>query len=139
MQLGRQRQSCALMSTTNDVGQINQYVIVAGGYNQLGVPMNTPTVEVLDVTQGVNNSPGWSPGPDLPLALSEGQLITDPETGGVLMIGGLNNDNVRVDTLYSLTSITGPWELIGRLDVPRSLHWSFFVPDDQLPCIPTMC
>ena len=79
----------------------------------------------------------WKICANLPVPIANGQLLTDPESGDLILIGGNFNGNSGglYDTIYRLSTIDGEWiEQEKKLDVKRHSHTSMFVPDSQLPC-----
>jgi hypothetical protein len=129
----RMGHACALMTELNGT----KYIVVTGGSTG-----DTPSVELettlfLEVTDDSVTGKEWQPGPNL--LVSKAQMVTDPATGNVILIGGKDTSPQPlfglVGSMHRLESITSNWEKMDQvLESPRSLHVSFFVPDDKLPC-----
>ena len=73
---------------------------------------------------------------DVPIA--GGKAISDPESGDLLFIGGIDeNENVSKNSVYRLSVNNNIWRWFledKTLQAERSLHTSLFVPDDKLSC-----
>ena len=103
------------------------YVVVVGGIVSGSWLFNDcQYLEMPDLT-------AWKSCTKLFSGRAEGQLLTDPESGDLILIGGRSNDGYE-STILRLSSITGDWSLENTLEVRRTLHTSMFVPDDQLLC-----
>ena len=94
-------------------------------------------MECLEVTNGVIGS--WQTCPDLPLNVTQSAMVSDPNTGDLLLIGGAYNDigtsYEPLGTIYRLTSITKGWELVDQtLMQTRARHVAFSVPEEHLQC-----
>jgi hypothetical protein len=126
----RMEHACAIMTESDGT----KYIVVAGG--------NVKTTLFLEVTDDSVTDKEWQPGPDL--QISEAQMVTDPATGNVILIGGKytspKTSSDPVGSMYRLENISSDWKLMDEffLKTPRSLHVSFFVPDDKLPCQKTL-
>jgi hypothetical protein len=134
----RMGHACALMTELNGT----KYIVVTGGSTG-----DTPSVELettlfLEVTDDSVTGKEWQPGPVL--QMSQAQMVTDPATGNVILIGGKytspKTSSDPVGSMYRLENISSDWKLMDEffLKTPRSLHVSFFVPDDKLPCQKTL-
>jgi hypothetical protein len=115
-----------------------KYVVITGGSTGLNPSVNLETTLFLDVTDGSVIDSVWQPGPAHG-AFIQAQMLTDPATGNVILIGGKDASpqpsSDPVGSMYRLESITSNWEKMEQvLESPRTLHVSFFVPDDKLPC-----
>ena len=118
---GRQDHMCALMKDDN-----HEYVVVFSGYPST----IDPQCEYLEIVDN-QLSVSWQRCSGLPESFTGGQLITDPQSGDLILIGGF--EDIISDTIYRLSSINGEWMLQNkRLQEARHLHVSMFVPDSKL-------
>ncbi len=64
------------------------------------------------------------------------KMLMKLTTGGVLLIGGITENDVKVhDTIYKLSTLEDDWkELPQKLHTPRFGHTAFFVPDSLVNC-----
>jgi hypothetical protein len=129
----RMEHACALMTELDGT----KYIVISGGLTGDKSLVKLETTLFLEVTDDSVTGKEWQPGPVL--QMSQAQMVTDPATGNVILIGGNFTSpqplSDPVGPMYRLESITSNWELmIQELESPRSLHVSFFVPDDKLPC-----
>jgi len=109
--------SCGKIMTED--GQ--EAIIVIGGYDVGN------SVEVL--MPGDNE---WIEGPNLPISISEAQLVQDP-SGGVVLIGGYSDKSLN--TLYRLSSLKRGWELMTqKLKTARFEHTAFLIDDELTTC-----
>ena len=66
----------------------------------------------------------WHKCQDLPMPLYAAQLVEDPDTGDVLLLGA-----TKQDTIYRLSDILGEWILQEKtLQAPRSQFSAMVVP-----------
>ena len=79
-----------------------EYVIVAGGYSSWVTVEQS--VEYLDDFGGV-----FEPGTDRPHTdgNAEAQLVTNPATGEVILLGGIDNDGDILGSINKLSSVNG--------------------------------
>ena len=108
---------CGTMTKT---GQ--HLILVAGGHN----PNSLAECEYLILPKME-----WQKCKDLPMPLYAAQLVEDPETGDVLLIGGGTNQ----DKIYRLSDIDGDWILQDKtLQAPRSQFSAMVIPPGILSC-----
>ena len=114
-----------------------RFIVAVGGYSGPFSPQHH--CEYLEIF-GDNTLDTWKICANLPVPIANGQLLTDPESGDLILLGGTFSDNSGrptqyYDTIYRLSAIDGEWiEQEKKLDVKRHSHTSMFVPDSQLPC-----
>ena len=89
------------------------------------------TKDCLDVTNGILDSAIWMDCPELPRGLTDAKMITNPESGSLILIGGLTSLGDSI-SIFELSEFNGHWEEIGQLRGARSRHVSFFVKDTDL-------
>ena len=117
------------MCGTMDKGGV-RYLVVVGGYGHNGI---TSSCEYIDFP-----SQDWKKCKDLPEPLERGQLINDPETGDLLLLGG-SNGNQDMNTIYRLSNINGDWVPQERtMKVGRRRFSAIVVPDDVINCDKSM-
>ena len=87
--------------------------------------------DCLDVTNGILESVIWMDCPELPKGLTDAKMITNPESGSLILIGG-STSNGNSGSIFELSEVHGHWEEIGQLREARSRHISFFVKDTDL-------
>ena len=76
----------------------------------------------------------WKRCNDLPIPLSGAELIEDPETGDVLLLGGHTKLSTQ-NTIYRLSDITGEWILQKQtLKAAREYFSALIVPPEILDC-----
>ena len=76
----------------------------------------------------------WKKCLDLPMPLYGAQLIEDPETGDVLLLGGTNGPTIQ-NTIYRLSDINGNWTLQEKtLQAARYDFSAMLVPPGILNC-----
>ena len=79
----------------------------------------------------------WVEGPSMPRELMEFTLLTSPEEDGVLAIGGISG-STREAAIFKMTctgSLNCEWtELEQTLDIGRSDHVAFLIPDELTSC-----
>ena len=115
-----------------------KFVIVVGGNVPEEVFDNCEYLEILQDNSLTNWKKCESTIPDIG-SITEGTAVTDPESGDLLFIGGLNQEtNKRQDSIIRLSiSESGDWNWSisdSKLQAKRSLHTALFVPDEKLPC-----
>ena len=82
----------------------------------------------------------WQPCANLTVPTVGATLLTDPESGDLILLGGTfssidGSGSVYYDSVYRLSDINGQWmEQEKSLEVKRHQHSSIFVPVSQLPC-----
>ena len=105
----------------------SRYAVVVGGIgNQGSISDLCQYLELPDLT--------WKSCSNLPKGIAEGQLITDPESGDLILLGGRSSHGYE-STILRLSSINDQWIVTDvSLVAGRTLHTSMFVPDDQLLC-----
>ena len=103
------------------------YAFVVGGY---GYGAATASCEYQDWLE-----PKWKSCASLPYPISHGQLINEPETGDLLLLGGRNGTDV-LNTIYRLSNIDDEkWILQDQtMQVARSEFSALYVPNDFFPC-----
>ena len=110
----------------------NSYLLVVGGLSESG--------EVLSDCEYVHYPDReWKSCGNLPQPLSNGQLVNDPETGDLLLLGGLNDANdfhTFQDTIYRLSDIDQDWVLENHpMKEGRFAFSAMALPDDiRLHC-----
>ena len=115
--------------------------MAVGGYHGASSPQNH--CEYLEIFEDNTLDNGWKICANLTVPVANAQLLTDPESGDLILIGGNYNDvynppSQTYDTIYRLPAIDGEWiEQEKKLKVRRHSHVSMFVPDSQLLCNPT--
>ena len=81
---------------------------------------------------------GWQLCANLTQPTASATLLTDPENGDLILLGGEFNDGSGsgpYDSIYRLSDINGQWiKQEKTLEVNRHSHSSIFVPVSQLPC-----
>ena len=108
-----------------------RYVVVVGGVSSSG-----ETLTYCEYNHFPD--PGWQRCEDLPEPLESGQLINDPVTGDLLLLGG-NNGNHDQNTIYRLSDINGEWIRQDQtMKVGRSAFSAMFVPDGTIDCDKSM-
>ena len=100
-------------------------ILVVGGLNEQALAdceyTELPTIQ-------------WKKCNDLPKAFYASQLIEDPETGDVLLLGGYDGTSVK-DTIYKLSDISGEWILQDKtLQAARSEFSAMVVPPGIFSC-----
>ena len=80
----------------------------------------------------------WKKCANLPQPISYGRLVTDPETGDLLLLGGQSDTNSRpyeLSKIYRLSDINGEWTLQDKeLTTKRNRFSAMYVPDGILNC-----
>ena len=111
-----------------------RYLVVVGGKSQSG-----DTLSFCEYTDFPPGPEGWNRCEDLPEPLEGGQLINDPETGDLLLLGG-SNGNHDQNTIYRLSDITGEWMLQEEqtMKVGRKGFSAIVVPDGVITCDKSM-
>ena len=105
-------------------------LVVVGGESHNGI---TSSCEYIDFP-----SQDWKKCKDLPEPLEGGQLVNDPETGDLLLLGGSNGTQDR-HTIYRLSDINGDWVPQERtMKVGRRRFSAIVVPDDVINCDKSM-
>lgn len=125
--------ACGVMDWLNPANNLTKkYVIVAGGNQQNGYVTNS--VELLNFDDYVSSNIGWQTGPNLPRALSHGQIAEYHRS--VVHLGGWEQGRWGDGTyIYKLTSPAGPWVLMRQsLKVLRDHFVTFLIPDDSTYC-----
>jgi hypothetical protein len=122
--------SCGKIRTNNQSQEFS--IIIAGGYD--GAPYLS-SVEILD-----SGSKEWRKGPELPLGITDAQMVED-QNGGVVLVGGSyyynSTTSYYLDTLYQLPHAgpTAEWtKMKQKLKKGRSSHVAFMVPDTVAKC-----
>ena len=102
-----------------------RYIVVVGG-------KNLTSCEYLEWQVNSN----WKACADLPKPLSEAQLIRDPESGDLVLLGGFSDaDDSAQDSIYRLSNISGDWiKQSQTLKAARSAFSAMFVSNKFLPC-----
>ena len=115
--------ACGTMNWLNPLTNVNEkLIVVVGGYN---VRM-LKSVELLNVSQFLQNSQGWILGPDLPSETSFGWIFDFENT--VIIGGGLNVN--RGTEFLQLASPNGNWvEKTQHLSAARYGHIMFLIND----------
>ena len=118
------------MCGTMDKGGV-RYLVVVGGEGLNGV---LSSCEYIDFP-----SQDWKKCKDLPEPLEGGQLVNDPETGDLLLLGG-SNGNQDMNTIYRLSAIDEDWVLQEEhhMKVGRRGFSAIVVPDDVINCDKSM-
>lgn len=99
-------------------------VVVAGG--DYGGALKRVELLYLD-----DLNSGWQPGPELPLAATNGRMVRFKDS--VVLIGGLGE--VDGTKLYQLKSPAGPWmEMQQTLERPRGHNTFILIPDELTGC-----
>ena len=107
-----------------------RYLVVVGGEDHNGA---LSSCEYIDFP-----SQDWKKCKDLPEPLEGGQLVNDPETGDLLLLGGSNGTQDR-NTIYRLSEIDGDWVRQERtMKVGRRRFSAIPVPDDVIDCDKSM-
>ena len=103
------------------------FILAVGGQNDTTITsqdceyMELPTIK-------------WEKCTNLPIGLCGGQLIEDPETGDVLLLGGTNGPTIQ-NTIYRLSDINGNWTLQEKtLQAARYDFSAILVPPGILNC-----
>ena len=103
------------------------YVVIVGGENG-GLLTDCEYIAI----------PGdytWTRCANLPQPIRGGRLITDPETGDLLLLGGNSNSIGDLSTIYRLSDINGDWKLQDKeLTTTRRGFSAMYVPDGILNC-----
>ena len=103
----------------------NKFVVTIGGF-----PVNVADqCEYLQIYPNNTLSP-WKTCSNLDLVLVDGQMLTDPESGDLILLGGNNpkSSPFQQDSIYRLSNIDGSWILQNqKLRDERSAHASIFV------------
>ena len=117
------------MCGTMDKG--TRYLVVVGGQYHNGI---TSSCEYIDFP-----SQDWKKCKDLPEPLEGGQLVNDPETGDLLLLGG-SNGNQDMNTIYRLSAINEDWvfQEEHHMKVGRRRFSAIVVPDDVINCDKSM-
>ena len=104
-----------------------RYLVVVGGEDHNGA---LSSCEYIDFP-----SQDWKKCKDLPEPLVGGQLVNDPETGDLLLLGG-SNGNQDMNTIYRLSNIDEDWVLQEEhhMKVGRRRFSAIVVPDDVIIC-----
>ena len=104
----------------------NRYAVVVGGIGHQG--------SLSDLCQYLQLPYlTWKSCSNLPKGVADGQLLTDPESGDLILIGGFSHGYER--SILRLSSINDQWiEQNVSLVAGRRSHTSMFVPDEQLLC-----
>ena len=130
---GRNRHMCGKIED-----QDKKYIVVVGGQIQQG---QIRTCEYLEFNESGSMNNEWKSCESFIfgiMPIKEGQAVSDPETGDLLFIGGIDQeDNVPKNTIYRLSIKNGQWKWSREsqgLQAERTLHTSLFVPDGKLPC-----
>ena len=109
---------CATMNKNS-----KRYIVVVGGED-------LASCEYLEWQANSN----WKACADLPKPLSEAQLIRDPESGDLVLLGGFS-DGIEQDSIYRLSDISGDWiKQSQTLKAARSAFSAMFVSNKFLPC-----
>ena len=108
-----------------------RYLVVVGGEDHNGA---LSSCEYIDFP-----SQDWKKCKDLPEPLVGGQLVNDPETGDLLLLGG-SNGNQDMNTIYRLSAIDEDWVLQEEhhMKVGRYRFSAIVVPDDVINCDKSM-
>ena len=110
-----------------------RYLVVVGGVGHNGALSLLSSCEYIDFP-----SQDWKKCKDLPEPLEGGQLVNDPETGDLLLLGG-SNGNQDKNTIYRLSDINGDWVSQNQaMKVGRSRFSAIVVPDDVINCDKSM-
>ena len=106
------------------------YAFVVGGF---GDGAGTASCEYQDWLE-----PKWKSCASLPYPICCGQLINEPETGDLLLLGGFNGTDF-LNTIYRLSSIDDEkWILQDQtMQVGRAEFSALYVPNDFFPCSKT--
>ena len=108
----------------------NRYFVAVGGKSH--------NDEALSYCEYNHFPYGWQRCQDLPKPLEGGQLINDPETGDLLLLGGSNGDHPQ-NTIYRLSSINGTWDVQEKtMQVGRRGFSAIVVPDAMIDCDKSM-
>ena len=103
------------------------YLVVVGGVTQNEITSDCEYVHYPDRE--------WKSCANLPQPLSYGQMVNDPETGDLLLLGGQDNWGHFQDTIYRLSDIDQDWVLEDQtLKVGRCAFSAIFLPDGILDC-----
>ena len=112
-------------------------MIVAGGSIE-GSP-GTKSVEIFDFKAYEETKKGWYDGPDLPMAITLSQLISDGLQGGCLLVGGrVLKESIawRSNSIFHISSELKEWKQLKReLSTGRESHIVMLIPDKFLNCI----
>ena len=77
----------------------------------------------------------WKSCANLPRPLYGGQIVNDPETGDLLLLGGSDDGGQRQTTIYRLSDIDQDWASEDQtLKVGRYAFSAIFLPDGILDC-----
>ena len=118
----RQKHMCATL-----VKKEKRYIVVIGGESIGGDQLFD--CEYLEFPEME-----WKKCADLPKPLSEAQLIEDPESGDLILLGGLSED-IEQSSIYRLSDIEGEWILQDQtLQAARYSFSAMFASNDILPC-----
>ncbi len=107
----------------------HKVAIVAGGQSGLKYVKSTELL-VLDSLDLADQ--GWIQGPDMPTKIRFTLGVTSPDGKSLLVIGGMNDYNNNLRSIYQLQYRNGCWqwsELDQKLQVPKAYHAAILVPD----------
>ena len=128
---GRNRHMCGKIE---DTVTNKKYVIVIGGLIENGIKKSC---EYLEYSNDMSMTK-WNGCSYVDVPIAGGKAISDPESGDLLFIGGIDeNENVSRNSVYRLSVNNNIWRWFledKTLQAERSLHTSLFVPDDKLSC-----
>jgi len=121
---GRNFPSCGKLKKDS---QSSEYVvIVAGGAD---ASSSITSIEVLE-----DGSSDWIEGPEFPIGISGASMVED-SNGGVIVVGGMFDDNSYSNKLFHLAHAKAEWvEMPQKLKVPRDYTTAFLVPDELTTC-----
>ena len=119
----RNQNMCAILERNS-----RRYIVTVGGY--------VDTCEYLELFANNTWSSNWENCAPIPFPLARGEMITDPESGDLLLLGGYDqNESKFQDTIYRLVDVQRNWQLqLQHLTEARADHVSMFLPDSLLPC-----
>ena len=105
-----------------------RYLVVVGGKLENGETLSNCSYNYFP-------EEGWQSCQNLHEPLEGGQLINDPETGDLLLLGGRNGNNDQ-NTIYRLSDIDGEWMLEEQtmMKVGRRGFSAMFLPDGIINC-----
>ena len=107
----------------------SRFVVTIGGYP----PKMENQCEYLEIFS--NRTLGsWKNCSNIPTLLSYGQLLTEPESGDLILLGGKDpySETAEQDSIYRLSNIQSEWILEPkRLKARRYAHVSLFVANNS--------
>ena len=116
-------------SKIRDLATGTYNIIAVGGFIAFnGFALNS--TEIFDVSTQI-----WRSGPILPVAIFSAQLVEHYQ-GGVVLIGGKDENSEPQNSLYHLPSENGEWHLMEQKMLQnRSNGIAFLVPSSFVNCI----